>query len=131
MASFAVQKDFRSMRSHLFLILIFMLMKSCSESSFLCLWVQAMNSFLYQIQVSGLALSFCAKWEMGNKFHSCNYTVGPWLFVKDAVFSSIYIVGFLDKNRDCRSIYMWVLISIPLINKFVFMPVQSNFNAIG
>lgn len=120
----------------------------CSESLIQCQWVQRYStlSFLVQrysplsflVSVPGfilrslilLELRLCGiiAMDLFARFTS-NNLVWPVPFVKGVVCCSALIALFLIKNQllILMWVYSWVFSLIPLINKFVFIPIPCGF----
>ena len=136
--SFALQKFFSFMRSHL-VILGTALLVSVQEIVFCSNGFKAISHFLfYQVQCIWFyvdifdTLEGCAKQQIQIYLHSttCRHQNKLTPFVKDAFFFLLHIIDFFIKNQESTGvwIYVWVFDLIPLTTVSIFMPISCSFN---
>jgi hypothetical protein len=58
-----------------------------------------------------------SSWKIGIESSTCSYLVFPETFVKETIFSPVYVLGSLVKNQIALAaqIYVWVFYSVPLV----------------
>jgi hypothetical protein len=67
------------------------------------------------------------------QFSACRYPIFPETFVKEAVFSLLYIFGVFIKDQvgEAVWIHIWAFYTVPLVFISIFVPVLCCFYSYG